>query len=65
MHGNRTRQDALYAEVGAVHAPAIARLARSVDDPALSDELLAETRAWIGERSPPDQHRPAHGSRAA
>ena len=40
-------------------------LARSVDDPALSDELLAETRAWIGERSPPDQHRPAHGSRAA
>jgi len=31
MHGNRTRQDALYAEAGAVHAPAIARLARSVE----------------------------------
>ena len=40
-------------------------LARSIDDPALSDELMAETRAWIGERSSPDQHRPTHGSRAA
>ena len=39
-------------------------LARSIDEPALSDELLAATRAWIGERSPPDQHGPAHESRA-
>lgn len=31
MHRNRTRQYALYAEAGAVHAPAIARLARSVE----------------------------------
>ena len=31
MHGDRKRQDALYAEAGAAHAPAIARLARSVE----------------------------------
>lgn len=31
MHSDRTRQDALYAEAGATHAPAIARLARSVE----------------------------------
>jgi len=31
MHGDRTRQDALYAEAGTAHAPAIARLARSVE----------------------------------
>jgi RNA polymerase sigma-70 factor (ECF subfamily) len=31
MRGDRKRQDALYAEAGAVHAPAIARLARSVE----------------------------------
>jgi TetR/AcrR family transcriptional regulator, transcriptional repressor for nem operon len=29
-------------------------LARSINDSALSDELLAETRAWINQRSPPD-----------
>jgi TetR/AcrR family transcriptional repressor of nem operon len=28
-------------------------LARSINDPALSDELLAETRAWIDDRNPP------------
>jgi TetR/AcrR family transcriptional repressor of nem operon len=28
-------------------------LARSIDDPALSDELLSETRAWIDERNTP------------
>lgn len=31
MHGDRKRQDTLYAEAGAAHAPAIARLARSVE----------------------------------
>lgn len=31
MTGERTRQDALYAEAGAAHAPAIARLARAVE----------------------------------
>jgi RNA polymerase sigma factor (sigma-70 family) len=31
MEGDRTRQDALYAEASARHAPAIARLARSVE----------------------------------
>ena len=31
LHGDRTRQDALYAEAGTAHAPAIARLARSVE----------------------------------
>ncbi|TGX50143.1 sigma-70 family RNA polymerase sigma factor [Sphingomonas gei] len=31
MRSDRTRQDALYAEAGAAHAPAIARLARSVE----------------------------------
>lgn len=40
-------------------------LARSIDDPALSDELLAETRAWIDERKLPDQPNPAQKSRAA
>lgn len=36
-------------------------LARSIDDPALSDELLSEARAWIDERKLPDsaQKRPA------
>jgi TetR/AcrR family transcriptional repressor of nem operon len=27
-------------------------LARMSDDPRLSDEVLAETRAWIGDRAP-------------
>lgn len=36
-------------------------LARAIDDPDLSDEVLAETRAWIGERSPGRQA----GSRTA
>lgn len=31
MHGDRKNQDALYAEAGAAHAPAIARLARSIE----------------------------------
>jgi RNA polymerase sigma-70 factor (ECF subfamily) len=31
MHGDSKSQDALYAEAGAAHAPAIARLARSVE----------------------------------
>ncbi|SDG96943.1 TetR/AcrR family transcriptional regulator [Pelagibacterium luteolum] len=39
-------------------------LARSIDDPSLSDEVLSETRAWIDERKLPDpavptQKRPA------
>ena len=29
-------------------------LARSIDNPALSDELLSEARAWIDERTMPD-----------
>ena len=29
-------------------------LARSIDDPALSNELLAETRAWIDEKTRPE-----------
>lgn len=40
-------------------------LARSIDDSALSEALLAETRAWIDGRHPPDQHRPVQESRAA
>ncbi|TDV19568.1 TetR/AcrR family transcriptional regulator [Paraburkholderia caballeronis] len=30
-------------------------LARLVDDPALSDEVLEATRSWIGERNAPDE----------
>ena len=37
-------------------------LARSIDDPALSDELLSETRAWIDERKAPEQPTPAQKS---
>lgn len=34
-------------------------LARSIDNPALSDELLSETRAWIDERKMPGHPTPA------
>src|SRR5918994_3257113 len=40
-------------------------LARSIDDPALSNELLAETRAWIDEKTRPDPPVPAQNRRAA
>ncbi|MHA6641052.1 TetR/AcrR family transcriptional regulator, partial [Mesorhizobium sp. A623] len=40
-------------------------LARSMDDPALSDELLSETRAWIDERKMPDAPEPAQKRPAA
>jgi TetR/AcrR family transcriptional repressor of nem operon len=40
-------------------------LARSIDDPALSDELLSETRAWIDERKMPGPPVPAQKRRAA
>ncbi|MHA6645184.1 TetR/AcrR family transcriptional regulator, partial [Mesorhizobium sp. A623] len=40
-------------------------LARSMDDPALSDELLSETRAWIDERKLPDPLVPTPKVRAA
>lgn len=38
-------------------------LARSIDNPALSDELLSETRAWIDERKTPGH--PAQRRKAA
>jgi hypothetical protein len=34
-------------------------LSQSIDDPALSDDLLSETRAWIAERTPRTSHRPS------
>lgn len=37
-------------------------LARSIDAPALSDEFLSETRAWIDERTMPGQPAPAQKS---
>ncbi|MFU0506944.1 TetR/AcrR family transcriptional regulator [Pseudaminobacter sp. NGMCC 1.201702] len=40
-------------------------LARSMDDPALSDELLSETRAWIDERKLPEPPVPTQKVRAA
>lgn len=40
-------------------------LARSIDDLALSEELLSETRAWIDESKTPDQPRLAQNSPAA
>lgn len=40
-------------------------LARSIDDPALSDELLSQTRAWIEERKMPGPPMPAQKSRGA
>ena len=40
-------------------------LARSVDDPKLSDELLAETRAWLGDKKPHHPLAPARKGRAA
>ena len=43
MHGDRKTQSALYAEAGAAHAPAIARLARSVEaDPDHARDLEQE-----------------------
>ena len=40
-------------------------LARSVDDPALADELLTETRAWIDGRNSPDPIMATRKRRAA
>lgn len=40
-------------------------LARSIDDPALSAELLTETRAWIGGRDRPDPDVPEQKRRTA
>lgn len=40
-------------------------LARSIDDPTLSNELLSETRAWIDERKTPGPPPPAQKRRAA
>lgn len=40
-------------------------LARSIDNPALSAELLSETRAWIDDRKAPDKPIPAQKGRAA
>lgn len=40
-------------------------LARSIDDPVLSEELLTETRAWIDERTTPGQRASAQKGRAA
>ena len=40
-------------------------LARSIDDPALSNELLSETRAWIDEKKGSRPGRPTQRSRAA
>ena len=40
-------------------------LARSIDDPALSDEILSETRAWIDEAKLPGPPVPAQKSRSA
>ncbi|MCX5581719.1 TetR/AcrR family transcriptional regulator [Kaistia terrae] len=40
-------------------------LARSIDDPALSDELLSETRAWIDEKQYSRPASPAQRSPAA
>jgi TetR/AcrR family transcriptional repressor of nem operon len=35
-------------------------LSRAIDDPALSDELLRETRAWIAATSPTVTSEAAH-----
>jgi len=40
-------------------------LARSIDDPVLSEELLTETRAWIDERTTPGHRASAQKGRAA
>jgi TetR/AcrR family transcriptional regulator, transcriptional repressor for nem operon len=40
-------------------------LARSIDNPALSDELLSETRAWIDERKMSGHPTPVRKSRSA
>ncbi|HEX7856381.1 MAG TPA: helix-turn-helix domain-containing protein [Sphingobium sp.] len=40
-------------------------LSRAIDDPALSDELLAETRAWIDDADPPAPKLLARRRRAA
>ncbi|MDE1148364.1 MAG: TetR family transcriptional regulator [Azospirillaceae bacterium] len=40
-------------------------LARAIDDPALSGELLNQTRAWIADDTPPDRHTPDQTRRAA
>jgi TetR/AcrR family transcriptional repressor of nem operon len=53
---HRAAIGSLSAMVGAVI------LARSIDDSALSDELLAETRAWIDQRNTPGQHALSRGS---
>lgn len=39
-------------------------LARAIDDTALADELLRETRAWIGEKRPPAAVAVAEGASA-
>ncbi|MDQ0562495.1 Na+/phosphate symporter [Rhizobium mesoamericanum] len=40
-------------------------LARSIDNAALSDELLSETRAWIDERKMPSHPTPVQEGRSA
>ena len=56
---HRAAIGSLSAMVGAII------LARSIDDSALSDELLAETRAWIDQKNTPGQHALAGGSDVA